>query len=389
MLKYVAIKYIIRYMNLTKGYFMKLVTIVGARPQFIKAAAFSKEFRKNNTEILVHTGQHYDKNMSAVFFEELNIPRPDYNLGIGSGSHGMQTGRMLEEIEKILIKEKPDGVLVYGDTNSTLAGALAASKLLIPVYHVEAGLRSYNMDMPEEQNRILTDHISKLLFCPTQTAVDNLKKEGIINGVINTGDIMYDAVLNNIDIAEKQYGNGEWLKKLEEENNIKSSNFNTKKYFLATIHRPTNTDNPDKLKKIFEALNQSDKPVLMPLHPRTSSKISDLNLQLENITIIKPVGYLLMLYLLKYACMVITDSGGLQKEAYFLKTPCTTLRDETEWVETLSDGWNVLSPIEVNTLIKVINRNLDFTSKEQSKFFGDGKSSKSIVEILERENQKK
>lgn len=388
MLKYVAIKYIIRYMNLTKGYFMKLVTIVGARPQFIKAAAFSKEFRKNNTEILVHTGQHYDKNMSAVFFEELNIPRPDYNLGIGSGSHGMQIGRMLEEIEKILIKEKPDGVLVYGDTNSTLAGALAASKLLIPVYHIEAGLRSYNMEMPEEQNRVLTDHISKLLFCPTQTAVNNLRKEGITEGVINTGDIMYDAVLNNIVLSEKKYDGEKWLEELKKEND-NVIDLVRKQYYLATVHRPVNTDNPDKLKKIFEALNQLDKPVLMPLHPRTSSKISDLNLQLENITIIKPVGYLLMLYLLKYACMVITDSGGLQKEAYFLKTPCTTLRDETEWVETLSDGWNVLSPIEVNTLIKVINRNLDFTSKEQSKFFGDGKSSKSIVEILERENQKK
>lgn len=360
---------------------MKLITIIGARPQFIKAAPFSEVFRKDNQEILIHTGQHYDANMSEVFFNELGIPKPDYNLGVGSGSHGMQTGRMLEKIEEIIINEKPDGMLVYGDTNSTLAGALAASKMHLPVYHVEAGLRSYNKLMPEEQNRILTDHISSLLLCPTQTAVDNLKKEGIVSGVINTGDIMYDAVWRNIDISKRKYNNGCWLRELREENNI-IIDIKETEYYLATIHRAENTDNPDKLRKIFNAFEKLDKPVILPLHPRTKKLIEELSITKNNIVVIKPIGYLLMLYLTSNAYMVVTDSGGLQKEAYFLKTPCTTLRDQTEWIETLDNGWNALSQIEVNTIIETVSRELTCIQHTQKQQFGDGQAAEHICKAI-------
>lgn len=364
---------------------MRLVTIIGARPQFIKAAPFSEEFRKKNEEILVHTGQHYDTNMSDVFFEELGIPKPDYNLGVGSGNHGKQTAKMLEGIEEIILKVKPDGVLVYGDTNSTIAGALAASKLHVPVYHVEAGLRSYNKLMPEEQNRVLTDHISDMLFCPTQTAVDNLRKEGIIAGVINTGDIMYDTVLRNINISNQKYGNGVWYTEVVKENgNIEKPK--EKDYYLATIHRAENTDDPEKLSNIFRAFSKLYKPVLLPLHPRTKKMIENLNIDLKNIIIINPVGYLLMLYLTSNAYMVLTDSGGLQKEAYFSKTPCTTLRDQTEWIETLENGWNALCPIEVDRIIETANRGLTCLKHSQSKAFGDGNAASKIVkEILRGE----
>lgn len=366
---------------------MKLITIIGARPQFIKAAPFSEEFRKNNEEILVHTGQHYDSNMSDIFFEELGIPKPDYNLGIGSGMHGKQTGRMLEAIEEIIVKEKPDGLLVYGDTNSTLAGALAASKLHIPVYHVEAGLRSYNKLMPEEQNRILTDHISDLLLCPTQTAVDNLEKEGIRQGVINTGDIMYDTVLRNIDFAEAKYSHDKWIEELEMNNDI-SIGFGEKEYYLATVHRAENTDNVEKLTDIFKVFTKLDKPVILPLHPRTKKLIEDLDFNLDNIIIVKPVGYLLMLFLTSKAYMVITDSGGLQKEAYFLKTPCTTLRDQTEWVETLVNEWNVLSDIDIETMKEKIERKLNCLQYPQPENFGDGKAAKKICEAVINGGQK-
>lgn len=360
---------------------MKLIAIIGARPQFIKAAPFSEVFRKENEEILVHTGQHYDANMSDVFFKELGIPKPDYNLGIGSGSHGLQTGRMLEKIEEIVLKEKPDGMLVYGDTNSTLAGALAASKLHIPVYHIEAGLRSYNKLMPEEQNRVLTDHISDLLLCPTQTAVENLKKEGITSGVINTGDIMYDAVLRNVDISKKQYAEGAWLNELKDGND-RIPDFKEKEYYLATIHRAENTDDPKKLRDIFLAFAKMDKPVLLPLHPRTRKLIYEQNIQISNVTIIKPVGYLVMLYLTANAYMVVTDSGGLQKEAYFLRTPCTTLRDQTEWVETLQNGWNELSPIDVDTILKTATRELNCLQHPQPLLFGDGQAAKQICQVI-------
>ena len=360
---------------------MKLVTIIGARPQFIKAAPFSERFRTSHEEVLVHTGQHYDANMSAVFFEELGMPKPHYNLGVGSGSHGKQTARMLEGIEEVLLKEKPEGLLVYGDTNSTLAGALAASKLHIPVFHVEAGLRSYNKLMPEEQNRILTDHVSDVLLCPTQTAVENLAKEGITAGVINTGDIMYDAVLRNINIATKKYSEGLWLEEIIKQNGD-VINLNENEYYLATIHRAENTDNPEKLSKILKAFSGLEKPVLLPLHPRTKKLIEKSHVELSNVIIINPVGYLLMLYLTSNAYMVVTDSGGLQKEAYFLKTPCTTLRDQTEWVETLENSWNVLSHIEVEEITSKVQRELTCLRYPQPKLFGDGKAAFKICEAI-------
>lgn len=356
---------------------MKIVTVIGARPQFIKAASFSEKFRKENEEILVHTGQHYDNNMSEIFFRELGIPKPNYNLEVGSGNHGKQTAKMLSGIEDILIDEKPEGLLVYGDTNSTLAGALAASKLSIPVFHIEAGLRSYNKAMPEEQNRVLTDHISDMLFCPTQTAVDNLKKEGITSEIVNTGDIMYDAVVRNIDIANQKYATGLWLDEIIQENG-KNVKIIEKNYYLATIHRAENTDNPQKLIKIFRALNELDRPVVLPIHPRTKKIIDSLNIDVTNIIMIEPVGYLLMLYLTAHAHMVITDSGGLQKEAYFLKTPCTTLRDQTEWVETLENQWNVLSKIDIEEIKVKANRSLTCLNFPQPKSFGDGNATKKI-----------
>jgi len=360
---------------------MKLLTVVGARPQFVKAAAFSAVFRKQHKEVLVHTGQHYDTNMSDVFFDELGIPKPDYNLGVGSLSHGAQTGRMLERIEELLLLENPDGMLVYGDTNSTLAGALAASKLHVPVFHVEAGLRSYNMLMPEEQNRVLADHISTKLFCPTKTAVDNLKKEGITKGVVNTGDIMYDAALANIVKSKQRYSDGSWTAELKTNDEIVPKILE-KEYYLATVHRAENTDDKNKLSEIFTAFNNLDEPVLLPLHPRTQKLVKELNLSMHNIVIVHPVGYLLMLYLIANAFMVITDSGGLQKEAYFLKTPCTTLRDQTEWVETLENGWNILVPIVQEEIIKCAARPQEFLESEQPLAFGDGCASKHIFAAL-------
>lgn len=361
---------------------MKLITVIGARPQFIKAAPFSEVFRKKHTEILVHTGQHYDSNMSDIFFNELNIPKPDYNLAVGSGRHGKQTAKMLEGIEEILLNEKPDALLVYGDTNSTLAGALAASKLHIKVYHAEAGLRSFNKLMPEEQNRILTDHISDLLFCPTETAVNHLKNEGITKGVSLTGDIMYDAVLRNISIAKAKYQNHAWVKEIADENQINLS-ISDKKYYLATVHRAENTDSPEKLKTIFKAFNSLDKPVILPLHPRTKNIINNMGISLNNIILIKPVGYLLMLYLTANAHMVITDSGGLQKEAYFLRTPCTTLRDQTEWVETLVKNWNILTPIDYNQIINTVLRKFDLNTP-QLNAFGEGNAASKICEAIIR-----
>lgn len=366
---------------------MKLLTVIGARPQFVKAAPFSEIFRRENEEILVHTGQHYDPNMSDVFFDELGIPKPDYNLEVGSGSHGAQTGRMLEKIEGILLNENPDGMLVYGDTNSTLAGALAASKLHIPVYHVEAGLRSYNRRMPEELNRVLTDHISDLLLCPTQTAVDNLILEGITAGVINTGDIMFDAVLRNIPISERKYSEGRWKKEVSVDNQSAAS-LKEKEFYLATIHRAENTDDKKKLADIFAALGRLDKPVLMPLHPRTRNIIRNLNISTSNVIIVQPVGYLLMLYLTANAYMILTDSGGLQKEAYFLKVPCTTLRDQTEWVETLQNDWNVLSRIAVAEILNKANRKLSCRKHPQQQVFGDGHAAENICREILRGDKK-
>ncbi|WP_130805791.1 non-hydrolyzing UDP-N-acetylglucosamine 2-epimerase [Senegalia massiliensis] len=367
----------------------KIITVIGARPQFIKAAPVSKELRKEYKEIIVHTGQHYDKNMSNIFFEELQIPKPDYNLKVGSASHGAQTGEMLRKVEELLMDEKPDAVLVYGDTNSTIAASLAASKLLIPVIHIEAGLRSFNRDMPEEQNRILTDHISTFLFSPTQTGVDNLKKEGITNGVYNIGDVMYDAVLQNLYIAKNKKDFKSYLEEfnivreftiatnLEE---IESSN-----YYLATIHRAENTNYKSKMMEIFDALENLDKLVLIPLHPRTKKVLEKLyDNKFKNIIFIEPVGYLSMLILINNSFKVITDSGGLQKEAYFLKKPCVTLRDQTEWVETLKGNRNILANIERKEIIEKIQHIKIDSDNMNDNLFGDGKASQKIVDILKK-----
>lgn len=350
----------------------KILTVVGARPQFIKAAPVSRELRKHFKEILVHTGQHYDANMSQIFFDELNIPKPDYNLNIGSGDHGEQTGRMLIELEKVVIKEKPDLILIYGDTNSTLAGALVGAKLHIPVAHVEAGLRSFNRLMPEEINRILADQVSDFLLCPTETAVKNLRKEGVTRGVYNTGDVMYDAVLYNLKIAEKK---NEILEIL---------GLNKKEYILCTIHRAENTDDKKRLSAIFKALADSNERIILPIHPRTKKFIKEYDLMkgeaAKNIQIIEPVGYLDMLVLEKNAKLIATDSGGIQKEAFFMETPCLTLRDETEWVETLNDNNNILVGADYDAILMSLSRKRSF-NKPKKQYFGDGKASEKIIRI--------
>ncbi len=336
---------------------MKIISIVGARPQFIKFAPVSRaitdlnkrEGREVIRDILVHTGQHYDYEMSEIFFKELEIKEPDYHLGVGSGSHGYQIGEMVKKLEEVLIHEKPDIVMVYGDTNSTLAGALVASKLHINVAHVESGLRSFNRAMPEEINRVITDHISDILFCPTETAVKNLKNEGITKGVYNVGDVMYDSILFNIKIAERK------SRILQELGLMNGST--VVDYALATIHRQENTDKPEKLGSIFEALSEiasKHMRVILPLHPRTRKYVGN-SLLIDSIDIIKPVSYFDMLVLEKNAKMIFTDSGGVQKEAYFFKVPCTTLREDTEWIETVESGWNVLVGTDKNRIIKAIN----------------------------------
>lgn len=308
---------------------IRVVTIVGARPQFVKAAVVSRAIRQNQgvEEILVHTGQHHDSSMSDVFFQEMHIPAPHHHLGIAGGSHGAMTGRMLESIEKVLMTEKPDRVLVYGDTNSTLAGALAAAKLHIPLCHVEAGLRSFNRRMPEEINRILTDQVSTLLFCPTDTAVKNLQSEGITRGVIRTGDVMADAFYFYKGEAQQA---AKLFRSLPE-----------KPYALATLHRAENTDDDRRLRSIIQALEtlNRDMPVYLPLHPRTRSKLASLGMNIRLQTL-EPIGYYDMLQLLSGASLVLTDSGGLQKEAYLAEKPCITFRDETEWVELAEAGVN-------------------------------------------------
>lgn len=350
---------------------MKIVTIVGARPQFIKCAPVSRALRKKHTEILVHTGQHYDYGMSEIFFEELDIPKPDYNLSIGSGSHGHQTGAMLAAIEDVLELEKPDWLLVYGDTNSTIAGALAAAKLHIPVAHVEAGLRSFDKRMPEEINRIMTDHLSDILFCPTKTAVDNLANEGLKKNVWHVGDVMTDAVLYNKERAEQYSTLLKDLQLIKEE------------YIAATIHRPSNTDSKENMTAIFQAFKQIDSPIVFPIHPRTKKYLAEYNIEIpQNVKLIDPLGYMDMLALTANAKHMVTDSGGVQKEAYLLKTPCTTLRENTEWIETLNGNWNqlVLSS-DVNAIINSITvpRNLE----KWDAVFGDGHGSETIVELLE------
>lgn len=376
---------------------MKFLTILGARPQFIKAGAVSRTINQVNCEgdserikeVIVHTGQHYDANMSDIFFEELHLPKPDYFLGIGGKSHGAMTGQMIEKIEEVALKEKPDVILVYGDTNSTLAGALVGAKLHIPVAHVEAGLRSFNIQMPEEINRVLTDRVSTWLFCPTETAVNNLKKEGYpfpINyttiplttqQILNVGDVMYDAAMYYKQFAKKP----------------KTVTVTDNCYFvLCTIHRAENTDNPERLKNIFEALEEiaKDTPVILPLHPRTRNKLKLLSLSLNTVTIIDPIGYLEMIWLLDKCKLVITDSGGLQKEAFFFKKPCITLRDETEWVELVKIGANVLVGADKERIVKVACDNEGafdklcflFSQNTLTNLYGDGKTSEKIIKEL-------
>lgn len=348
---------------------MKIVTIVGARPQFIKAAAVSKILRQEIEEILVHTGQHYDNDMSDIFFEELGIPKPKYNLGVGSGTHARQTASMLVGIEDIIQKENPDAMIVYGDTNSTLAGALAASKLLIPVIHIEAGLRSFNKNMPEEQNRIITDHLSSLLFCSSDVAVQNLANENINKNVYHCGDVMCDAVSLFSQIADQR-------SKKEVFSSIKpqfGQILCCDKWCIATIHRAENTDDAEKIAQILGAFEEFDYPVIFPVHPRTLKLVKGFQEEnyYKNIFFIKPVGYLDMLYLTKNAELIITDSGGLQKEAYILKTPCITIREQTEWIETLNGGWNTLAhPNKQDILEKVRGLSVDYGNHPD--YYGDG-----------------
>jgi len=382
---------------------MKIVTIVGARPQFIKAAVISRAIENHNLqsspkenlkEILVHTGQHYDYLMDRVFFEELEIPKPHYHLGVGSGSHGKQTGVMLERIEDVLQKENPGVVLVYGDTNSTLAGALAAGKLNIPVAHVEAGLRSYNPRMPEEVNRLVTDHLSAFLFCPTSQAIKNLEKEGIRPGrgrvVKNVGDVMYDSILYYSQLAE---GKSNILKKLDL---CFPATYHpkliTRNYYLATLHRVENTDDPGRLKSILKALHEigKDTPVIFPLHPRTKKVMNRYHLlpERDRIKLIDPVSYLNMLMLEKHARAILTDSGGVQKEAYWFKVPCLTLRDETEWKETVECGWNIVAGAKTQMILKGV-KSLDRRkiSNKRMNLFGDGKAGQKIIQELMRQRE--
>lgn len=352
---------------------LKILTIIGARPQFVKAATISRVIRSRPgvEEIIVHTGQHFDKNMSDVFFEEMGIPSPDYNLDIASLSHGAMTGKMLQAIEKIAISEKPDWILVYGDTNSTLAGALAASKLHIRIAHIEAGLRSFNMRMPEEVNRILTDRISSALFCPSEIALQNLMLEGFgcfDAHLYNSGDVMFDAALFYSERAKKPH----WFDGAA----LKNS------FVLATVHRAENTDNPERLKQIIRALNEIHKeiPVVCPLHPRTKQIIENSDIDLAVHTFM-PVGYLEMVYLLKHCDFVLSDSGGVQKEAYFFQKSCLILRDETEWPELVSHGSNKIVGADFDCIVeasKGVLTNLDFSKQ----FYGDGRAAIHIVDTL-------
>ena len=345
---------------------MKIVSIIGARPQFIKAAVVSKEIIKTDgvEDVLVHTGQHYDENMSKIFFDELEIPKPDYNLSVGSASHAVQTGEMLIKIEELLLTEKPDWVLVYGDTNSTIAGSLAATKLHIKIAHVEAGLRSFNKLMPEEINRITTDRISDLLLVPSQNALQLLEKEGLAENSLFVGDVMFDSILFYQKMAGEKFS----ISGITNEND----------FYLATVHRAENTDNKDRLQNIFSAFSEMDKPVILPLHPRTKSKLEGIKFN-DNIKIIDPVSYLEMILLLKNSSKVLTDSGGLQKEAYFMKKPCITLRDETEWIETLNGNWNFIVGTDQKLILEKISVN-SFDS--QGEYYGDGKAGEKIVKAL-------
>jgi UDP-GlcNAc3NAcA epimerase len=351
----------------------KIVTVIGARPQFVKAAMVSREIRKYYTEILLHTGQHYDLSLSQIFFNELRIPKPDYNLGVGSGSHGWQTGEMLSRIEKILLKEQPDLVLVYGDTNSTLAGALAAVKMHIPIAHVEAGMRSFNRNMPEEINRVLTDHCSDILFCSTGSAATNLENEGIHKHIHTVGDVMCDAVKYYLNIAQNR---SEILDKLD---------LLPGKYLFVTVHRAENTDNEDNMVNIVSSLMRIDRKVVFSVHPRTKKFLHKYGLlkkinKASNILLIDPLGYFDSLVLQKNAAIILTDSGGIQKEAYFLKTPCVTMRGETEWEETIDSGWNVLVGANRRSIVDAV-RTFKIPIRHEN-IYGDGKATEKICKAI-------
>lgn len=376
---------------------LKILTIIGARPQIIKAAALSRAIRESFgdriQELLLHTGQHYDQNMSEVFFEQLQIPRPDYNLNVGSGSHGKQTAIMIDGIEEVLLKEKPDYLIVYGDTNSTLAGAIAASKIHIPIAHIEAGLRSFNKSMPEEINRIMCDHASTLLFTPTFTGIRNLEREGFnlanpkpytndTPGIFHCGDVMYDNSLHFASLADEQ------------SNLIEEQKLNGEPFILATIHRDNNTDQPERLSAIFEAIcavvAQHNINVVLPLHPRTA-KLMQKNLSTplyhqviknKRIKLLPPVSFLDMIALEKNALLVMTDSGGVQKEAYYFKKPCIIMRSETEWVEIVEQGAGGLVDADTQRIIEAVNHFLYKATPTFPQIFGDGKAAQFICSTL-------
>lgn len=351
---------------------MRIVSIIGARPQFIKCSSVSCELRHMAQEVLVHTGQHYDDGMSGVFFRELEIPEPDYNLGVGSGDHGRQTGEMLAKIEEIVLKEHPDMVLVYGDTNSTLAGALAAVKLHVPLAHVEAGLRSFNRRMPEEINRVVTDHLSDLLLCPTETAVANLRGEGVTKGVHLVGDVMYDALWDSVERAKQQ------------STILNRYKLESGRYLLATVHRAENTDNLLRLEEImvaFMSLATSGLTIVFPVHPRTRKQLGKLSFAYpDRLIMIDPVPYLDMVLLEAMAQLIATDSGGIQKEAYWLGVPCITLRCETEWIETVKSGWNRLVGTTSEHIINAVREASPGGSNRWP--WARGEASKNIVGLI-------
>jgi UDP-N-acetylglucosamine 2-epimerase len=354
---------------------MTVISIVGARPQFIKAAPVCRALRERHEEILVHSGQHYDYEMSDVFFEQLGIPKPDYNLAVGSGSHARQTGEMMPMLEELFDEKSPDLVLVYGDTNTTLAAGLAAAKLTIPVAHVEAGLRSFNRAMPEEVNRVVVDHLSELLFCPTTTSVANLKAEGIGTGVHLVGDVMLDTARFFAESADP----AETLERF---------GVSAGEYFFATVHRAGNSDNPARLEAIVRAFTRLDHPVIWAVHPRTQSNLNTFGLnemveQAENIQAVPPVSYMETVALLGESAGLLTDSGGMQKEAYFFGVPCVTLREETEWVETVELGWNALVGSNEEKIVaaaQAVDR-----PRERPDVYGDGRASEAIVRAIEEE----
>ncbi|MCU4925416.1 UDP-N-acetylglucosamine 2-epimerase (non-hydrolyzing) [Halobacteria archaeon AArc-dxtr1] len=352
---------------------MKVLTVIGARPQFVKAFAVSRELRRDHEEIFVHTGQHYDDEMSDVFFEDLGIPEPEYNLGVGSGDHGAQTAEMIVGIEELVIEEEPDIVLCYGDTNSTLAAGIVTSKMDVPLAHVEAGLRSYNRDMPEEINRVLTDHAAELLLVPSEASAENLREEGITEGVVDTGDVMYDATLL---VRERAASQSTILQDLE---------LTHEEYVLTTVHRARNTDDPDRLAAILETLADIQDEVVFPVHPRTKNAMREHGLYEDaaaELTLIDPVGYLDFIRLIDGSRMVATDSGGAQKEAFFLDTPCVTMREETEWTELVDSGWNVLVGADPDQLEAHLTGAFDLPEAKPQPY-GDGEAAAAVVDAVE------